>query len=187
MEHNRQLIVIADSYERKTPIDETVRFQTSWLRKQIKEKNVLYTGLLPGLETEVAEIALTLKVPYIAVIPYKNRYLTWSTKFKNRYLHLIKKSVKTIYVDREPGHVSLYAPPDVHSSEKTMEQARWLINKAKSSPGITPVITYRSKFSSMRSHVLTIALNDPYTEGKLDVTTKAELFYSFETEDDLPF
>lgn len=157
----------------------------SWLEHQIKGKNVLYTGLIPGLETEAAEIALRLKIPYISVIQYKNQHLRWPTKAKNKYLRLLKKSVRVIYVDREPGHVSDTDPPDIHAPGKVLEQVRWLTNKVDKSLGVTSIIVYHGH-PSIRHQILYSILYR--MEGKALVRNKAHIGIPYyKPEDDLPF
>ena len=155
---NGQLIIIADPIQ--TKLTENNEKRKAWLRDQIKGKNVIYTGLLPGPETEAAEIALELKVPYIAAIPYKTRYSNWPTKVKNQYLHLIKKSVKTVYVDRQLGYISDTRFPDKKCPRKNIEQVRWLISKIDIFPDVTHIISYGSGFYSPKIRALNSILKN---------------------------
>ena len=182
---NGQLIIIADPIQTKR--NENNQKRKAWLRDQIKGKNVIYTGLLPGPETETAEIALELSVPYIATIPYKTRYLNWPTKVKNHYLHLIKKSVKTVYVDRQLGYISETCPPDEKCPRKNIEQARWLISKVSKFPGTTHIIVYGSGFYSQKIQAIHTILKNADIPEKWQLTEKTHMEILVPPEDDLPF
>ena len=182
---NGQLIVIADPIRNKAPHADTKT--AGWLSSEIETKNILYTSLLPGPETEAAEIALKLKIPYIAVIPYKHRYINWPQKTRNRYLHLLKKAVKVVYVDRELGYISDTCPPDMGGLGKNSQQIFWLVQKIRLCPGVTHIITYTSGFYSERSRTLQATLNLPGSTEKWHLTQRTHLQIIDPNDDDLPF
>lgn len=180
---NGQLIIIADPIQTKLITNQDKG--TACLENEIKGKNVLYTSLLPGPETEAAEIALKLKIPYIAAIPYRSYYLRWSQKARNKYLRLLKKSIRTIYVDREPGFISEICPPDRRSLDKDLTQVQWLVSKVGLFSGVTHIITYTSGFYSPKSQTLNSALS--HTAGNWHLTEKTHMEILDPAHDDLPF
>ncbi len=182
---NGQLIIIADPIRNRAPHAETDT--KGWLESEIKNRNVIYTSLLPGPETEAAEIALRLKVPYIVPVPYKYRYTKWPRKTQNQYLRLLKKAVKVVYVDREPGHISDTYPPDVGGMGKVTQQIFWLIQKIRLFSGVTHIITYTSGFYSERSRTLQATLNLPGSTEKWHLTQRTHLQIIDPLDDDLPF
>ena len=182
---NGQFIVIADPIRNKA---EHAKTDTrGWLKQEISKKNVVYTSLLPGPETEAAEIALNLKIPYIAVIPYKDKYKRWPRSVQNKYLRLLKKSVRVVYVDRELEYISDLYPPDKPGTGKTTDQVRWLVSKIHAYPGITHIVTYISGFHSLKARALEGLLNDSSLSGKWHLTQRTHLQIIDPDDDDLPF
>ena len=182
---NGQFIVIADPITNRDPCAETKT--TGWLTQEIQSKNVIYTSLLRGPVTEASEIALDLKIPFIAAIPYKKRHTSWPRKTRNRYLHLLKKAARIVYIDRQPGYISDLYPPDVPGTGKTTDQIRWLVDKIHKYPGTTHVVTYVSGFYSLKNRTLQGLLNDSQLAGKWHLTQRTHLQIIDPEEDDLPF
>jgi hypothetical protein len=180
---NKQLILLAD-YSHKFDIKNN---SFPWLKRQIKDKNIIYTGLTPGPEMQLAIYAFETKIPFMAVIPYKNYPNLWSTSHKNKYYNLLKKAVKVIHVDRQLGFMSNYWPPDVPAKEKENNQVAWLMKRIIKYPGITKVISYTHRFHSFKNKNLQFYLQGEEYEGKWHLTQRTHISLDETLEDDLPF
>jgi len=180
---NKQLIVLAD-YSNKFNIEKD---NFPWLKRQIKDKNIIYTGLTPGPEMQLATYAFQAKIPFMAVIPYKDYPKLWTLAYKNKYYKLLKKAVKIIYVDRQPDYMSDYWPPDVSAPEKENNQVAWLMKRITKYPGITKVISYTHGFHSPKNRNLHFYLQNEEYEGKWHLTQRTHLTLDETAEDDLPF
>tara|TARA_Y100001973_G_C5122556_1_gene293523 strand:+ start:271 stop:828 length:558 start_codon:yes stop_codon:yes gene_type:complete len=181
---NKQLFVLSD-YSKKFKVE---RNSFPWLKRQIKNKNILYTGLTPGAEMQAATYAIELGVPFVAVIPYKDLPNYWNLKHKNYYFKLLKKAVKVVYVDRQLKYVSDFFPPDESGPSKEANQIRWLMERILKYPGITKVINYTSGLHSNKSRNLQFYLHNREYDGRWHLTQRTHLTLGeIEEEDDLPF
>lgn len=182
-DYNKQLIVISD-YSSKYPVNKE---SFPWLKRQIKEKNIIYTGLTPGPEMQAALYAYRSKIPFVAVIPYKNYPYFMYRKHKNEYYRLIKKAVKVVYVDRELEYISHHCPPDYPGQLKENNQISWLMGRISKYPGITKVISYTHGFYSTKNRNLHFYLHNTKYEGKWHLIQRTHLSLDETVEDDLPF
>ena len=184
--YNGQLILVADSLSNKKEYYRHEIDVYNFLLKEIETKNVVYTSLLPGPETTLAQCAFDTNIPFIATIPYKDWSKKWTRKEKNTYKQLLKKAAKVVYVDREEGYVSDFYPPDHYSLQKIGQQIKWLVEKVKIYPGITKVITYVSGLSSYKKRTLQFELSTNQLAGKWHLKQKTNMHIIL-PEDDLPF
>ena len=186
LDHNGQLILIADPLVNRRSYYKDEAHVYSFLEKEIRNKNVVYTSLLPGPETTLAECAFDIGVPYIASVPYKQWHTTWTRKERNNYSYLLKRAAKIFYIDRQPKFISDRYPPDVYDLAKIGNQIKWLTEKALLFPKITQFVTYVNGLHSYKSRTLQFELNKASMSGKWHLKQKTNM-HIVDPEDDLPF
>lgn len=62
------------------------------------EKLTLITGMALGIDQMFAEIAISLNIPFIAAIPFKNQDRKWPEQSRTKYLNLLAKAHEIINV-----------------------------------------------------------------------------------------
>ena len=161
-EFTKQLIIVADTLP-KNIRNKSIDWDKD-LYTELKDMNLLYTSLLPGPELQAAIVARNLDIPYIANIPFKNWYKIWPKKIQQTYLYYLKKAVRVVYVDRQPGYISKDAPPDVFGGNKITKQTHWAADRVKLFTKATKILTYTVGFYSVRTHLLNtylLRMNEP--------------------------
>lgn len=75
----------------------------SLIKDKLVEKNpsAVISGMAIGFDTWLAEVALDLKIPLWAYIPFKGQHLKWPSESKERYESILDRSEKSrIMLDR---------------------------------------------------------------------------------------
>jgi hypothetical protein len=192
---NNQLIVIAE-YSKKYNSDTKgpngkSSSDFTWLKNKIDKKQLIFTSLLPGPEMQAAIYAYKTKVPFIAVIPYKEYPNFWSKAFRNQYFKLLKKAVKVVYVDREPGYISNFYPPDLPGPGKEGNQIEWLMSRPPLSPGVTQIIHYAQGTDSIKERDLQFFLKNTHHKQeyycKWNLSQRIDISLDYDPSIDLPF
>ena len=183
----KQLVVLADKLP-KSIRNKKIDFINE-LIPEIEGIELIYTGLLPGPELEVARLAKQKNIPYIAVIPFRDFPKKWPQKIKNDYNYLIKKSILTVYVDRQLGYISERTFPDLHCYEKIRHQIQWIFDKVNSLKDPTKVLFYNQTIRSLKRTMLDSSLYR--TNNHLYLLDEKVFSFPhtipFTDDDDLPF
>lgn len=185
MDSCKQLIILADKLP-NTIRNKEVNFRTEIL-PHMKGINLLYTSLLPGPELMAAKLAKSLAIPYVATIPFEEYSNYWPQRYRNAYKHYLKKSIKKIHVDRQPGYISSWSLPGKHSYEKLEQQTRWSLNRINLHEAPTKILLYGKPFFGPKRELVMYYLStiDP------DKWTIVEKIFSFPQSlpftDELPF
>jgi len=95
------------------------------------QPEIVFTGMALGVDQWVAASCVTLNIPFIACLPFKNQHLKWSYPCTQQYNRLLKAAAKIVYVDRQPGYISDKVPPDVYNSAKMMRRNQYMADQMK--------------------------------------------------------
>ena len=167
-----QLILISDHLPKRIRNRKSLFSEN--LELDLHSAKILYTSLLPGPELEAAALAYKKRIPYVAVIPYKNYPANWPVPRKQRYDFYLKKALKVFYVDRQLNFISEISEPDIYGKEKIFLYIDWLFKQINLSPIKTNLITYVEGFHSFKMKKLarTIASLDPEQKNKFKLTQR---------------
>jgi hypothetical protein len=185
MKSFQQVLVIADPIIPRIGRKE-VDWDLSILETIIQNTNILYTSLLPGPELEAAKIAYSNNIPYIVTVPYKKICSRWPKKIEQSYNFYLKRSLKTIYIDREIEYISDYTEPGNFHKQKSLNQIQYILNKISLFEGNSALFGCFSKKTSRKL----VYLNE-FFKNSQDTHQwrffQNTYFEKYTIEDDLPF
>jgi len=181
----KQLVVLADKLP-KSIRNKKIDF-ISELVPEMKGVELVYTSLLPGPELEVAKLAKKLNVPYVAVIPFKEYPKHWPQSLKNEYSHFLKKSISTVYVDRQLNYISVSNLPDVHGYEKIRFQIKWIFDKINLFEDPTKILSYSRTDYTLKRNVINSSLYQVEQDRYLMIEKIFNFPHSLPFTDELPF
>lgn len=111
------------------------------LRSMITSQNpdLVYTGMAIGVDQWAAEICLDEGIPFVAAIPFRDQPNVWPQRVQDHYRFLLKRAALRIHVDRQPGFISTYTPPDVYAGHKLSDRNRWMVDQLQENDTLVAV------------------------------------------------
>lgn len=78
------------------------------LENKFPVNTVFITGMALGVDTLFAEIAIDLKIPFIAAIPFVGQHLRWPFKSREKYNSLLAKATEIVNVSGDDQYKPEY-------------------------------------------------------------------------------
>lgn len=100
---------------------------------------ILFVRIGVAIDHWAAEIAIKLKIPFVAVVPFKNLTDKWSISSKNKCNFLLKRACKVVYTDRELHYI--YGNPDIFCTQKFTNRDYWIQDQLE--PNNSFCLTFR--------------------------------------------
>jgi len=125
----------------------------SFILKAIEQSkcldNIQYgiSGMALGFDTALAIMFTKYNIPWIAAVPFKGQESIWPISSRKKYIDLLSKAVKVVYVDELNNHQDKTIPV------KMMERNEWMVDNSNmvialwngTSGGTKNCITYANK------------------------------------------
>lgn len=97
------------------------------------EKLIAISGMALGIDTLFAQIAVDLKIPFIAAIPFKGQELKWTNDSQSLYSTLLQMAIKIIVCDVDAAvNYSRFCklPNTIYSPAKMQYRNQWMVNNS---------------------------------------------------------
>lgn len=127
---------LGNDYELKSPL-------AMWIKREIEDKvadqlygkrdeeHTLISGMALGIDTLFAKIAVEMKIPFIAAIPFKGQEGRWPIHSKNLYYELLQKAQSIQVVDINVGISWMEyqkLPYGLYLSQKMDQRNKWMVD-----------------------------------------------------------
>lgn len=127
-----------NDYDLKGLLVEHIRYKiVEILNKEIPEGDMsarLITGMALGIDTLFAQIAVDMKIPFIAAVPFKGQDRMWIDKSKIKYDYLLRQAQYIVVTDMNPIKPLEYnefiaLPETPFTAKKMQDRNEWMVDQ----------------------------------------------------------
>ena len=131
---------LGNDYDLTSPLLQLIKYQIENLLAKydfMSETDLtLITGMALGIDTLFAQIAISLRIPFIAAIPCKGQYTRWPKKSVDQYFNILTQSHDVFLVDHRVSldkdldnlKTCLSPSGNSYSTQKMQQRNIWMVN-----------------------------------------------------------